>query len=193
VRHLIVGAGKDTNIYVLDRDNMGKFNSDSDSQIWQKINGAFPANTDDPPAGVFGGPAYFNNAVYFAAVTDVVRAFPITNAKLSTVSSMNSANEFSYPGATLSISANGTSNGIVWAVGNSTTQAVLKAYSADNLAIELYSSDKGGSADAIGPGSKNTPPTVADGRVFVSTQVDSTNNPTGAQNGVAVFGLLPAN
>lgn len=188
--HLIVTAGKDTNIYVLDRDNLGKFNSTSDSQIWQKIPNAFPSNSDYPPAGIFGGPAYFDSNVYFAAVTDVLRQFSITNAKLSITSTANSPTQFSYPGATPSVSANGSQNGIVWAVASSTTQGVLKAYSARNIAIQLYSSDESGSVDAIGPGSKNTPPTIADGKVFVSTQVNSASNPTGAQNGVAVFGLL---
>jgi hypothetical protein len=191
VHHLMVGAGKDTNIYVLDRDNLGKFNPDSDSQIWQKLVSAFPANTDNPPAGVFGGPAYFNNTVYYAAVTDVLRAFPIANAKLASTAATTSSNTFPYPGATPSISANGSQNGIVWAVLNSTTQGVLKAYAAADLGVQLYSSDQGGSADFFGPGSKNTPPTIADGRVFVGTQVNSATDPNGAQNGVAVFGLRP--
>jgi hypothetical protein len=192
VRHLIVGAGKDTNIYVLDRDNLGKFNADSDSQIWQEISEAFPNNVTDPPSGVFGGPSYFNGTVYFAAVGDSLRAYPIQNAKLAIVSGANSAEKFPYPGSIPSISANNSQNGIVWIVSNSATQAVLKAYYANDLSIELYSSDQSSGADAIGPGSKNTPPTIADGRVLVGTQVDSTNNPTGALNGVAVFGLLPA-
>jgi outer membrane protein assembly factor BamB len=190
VHHLMVGAGKDTNIYVLDRDNLGKFNADSDSQIWQKLANAFPSTAENP-GGVYGGPAYFNNTVYFAAVSDVLRAFPIANARLSSAATSTSGNNFIYPGATPSVSANGSQNGIVWAVVNSSSHAVLKAYAASDLGVQLYSSDQSGSADAIGPGSKNTPPTIADGKVFVGTQVNSATDPNGAQNGVAVFGLRP--
>jgi outer membrane protein assembly factor BamB len=186
VRHLIVGAGKDCDIYLLDRDNLGKFRPDSDSQIWQKTEGAFPNNTV-PPSGVFGGPAYFNNRIYFGAVGDSLRSFTIRDAKLSTSDSMKTADVFPYPGVTPSISANGTLDGIVWVVLNSGTHGILKAYDANSLA-SLYSSGTY-DYDDFGAGSKFTPPTIANGRVYVATQVDSTNNPTSAQNGVAMFGL----
>jgi hypothetical protein len=188
VRHLIVGAGKDCNIYVLDRDNLGKFQPDSDSQAWQKIEGAFPNNTV-PPAGVFGGPAYFNNRVYFGAVGDGLRAFTIAGAKLSTNSSIKTADVFPYPGVTPSISANGALDGIVWVVSNSSTHGILEAYDANGL-VQLYSSGPDDSRDDFGAGSKFTPPTIANGKVYVPTQVDPTDNLTGAQNGVAMFGLL---
>jgi hypothetical protein len=181
VRHLIVGAGKDCNIYLLDRDDLGKFRPDSDIQAWQKIEGAFPSNADNPPGGVFGGPAYFNSLVYFGAVGDGMRAFPISHAKLSSSSSMKTTNVFPYPGVTPSISANGTFNGIVWVVVHTTTQGILQAYDANNL-VQLYSSDP---ADISGGSARSIPPTIANGKVYVATQVDS----TGAQNGVAMFGL----
>jgi outer membrane protein assembly factor BamB len=186
VRHLIVGAGKDCNIYLLDRDNLGKFRPDSDIQAWQKIDGAFPSNADNPPAGVFGGPAYFNHLVYFGAVGDSLRAFPISQARLSASGSMKTTHPFPYPGVTPSISANGTLNGIVWVVVNSPTRGTLQAYDANSLVL-LYSG--GGPSDAFGGGSRSTPPTIANGRVYVATQVDFTNVLTGTQNGVAMFGL----
>src|SRR5450631_3118883 len=76
VKHLVVGAGKDGNIYVVDRDSMGKFNSSS-NQIWQELAGAVPG-------GVYSSPAYFNNTVYYGDVGGTVKAFSITSAKLST-------------------------------------------------------------------------------------------------------------
>jgi outer membrane protein assembly factor BamB len=186
VRHLIVGAGKDCNIYLLDRDNLGKFRPDSDIQAWQKTGGAFPSNADNPPSGVFGGPAYFNNRIYFGAVGDSLRAFTISHAKLSTSDPMKTTNVFPYPGVTPSISANGTLNGIVWVVLHTSTQGILEAYDANNL-VQLYSSEPG---PALGPSARSTPPTIANGRVYVATQVDSTNVLTGTQSGVAMFGLL---
>ena len=172
VHHLAVGAGKDTNIYVVDRDNMGKFNPNNDSAIYQEIDGALPG-------GVWAMPAYFNNTVYYGSVGSPLKAFSITNARLSTSPTSQTATSFTYPGTTPSVSANGTSNGIVWAIEN-TSPAVLHAYDATNLAHELYNSNQAGSRDQFGAGNKFITPVIVNGKVFVGTQ-----------NGVAVFGLLP--
>jgi hypothetical protein len=169
---LAVGAGKDRVIYVVDRNAMGKFNPSADN-IYQEIPGAF---TD----AVFSMPAYFNNTVYYGAVGNAIKAFPISNAKLAATASSKTGNAFPYPGATPSISANGTNNAIVWAVENSST-AVLHAYDAANLANELYNSNQAsGSRDQFGAGNKFITPMVVNGKVYVGTA-----------SGVAVFGLLP--
>ena len=134
VHHLAVGAGKDSNIYVVDRDNMGKFNPNDDSAIYQEIDGALPG-------GVWAMPAYFNNTVYYGSVSSPLKAFGITNAILSTSPTSQTSTSFTYPGTTPSVSANGTSNGIVWAIEN-TSPAVLHAYDATNLSHELYNSNQ---------------------------------------------------
>ena len=170
VRHLAVGAGKDGHIYVVNRDAMGKFNSASNN-IYQELTGVLGG-------GVFGMPDVFqNNTIYYGAMGDAIKAFKITNAQLSTSPNFQSSNSFPYPGATPSISANGTSNGIVWAVENSTA-AVLHAYDATNL-HELYNSNQAvGSRDQFGAGNKFITPTVVNGKVYVGTT-----------NSVGVFGL----
>jgi PQQ-like domain len=171
VRHLMVGAGKDGNIYVVDRDSMGKFNA-STNQIWQQLSAAVPS-------GVFSSPAYFNNTVYYGDTDASLKAFGITSAKLSGAPSSQSGIQFGYPGASPIVSANGTANGIVWAVENA-TPAVLHAYDATNLAHELYNSNQAASArDNFGAGNKFIVPAVVDGKAFVGTT-----------NSVAVFGLL---
>ena len=170
VHHLAVGAGKDSNIYVVNRDNMGKFNPNNDSAIYQEIDGALPG-------GIWSMPAYFNNVVYYGSVGSPMRAFSISNAKLSTSPTSQTATSFTYPGTTPSISANGTANGIVWAVENS-NPAVLHAYDATNLSHELYNSNQSGSRDQFGPGNKFITPMIVNGKVFVGTP-----------SGVAVFGL----
>ncbi len=172
VHHLAVGAGKDGNIYVVNRDNMGKFNPNDDSAIYQEIDGVLPG-------GVWAMPAYFNNTVYYGSVGNPLKAFSISNAKLSTSPIGHTATSFTYPGTTPSVSANGTSNGIVWAIEN-TNPAVLHAYDATNLSHELYNSNQAGSRDQFGAGNKFITPMIVNGKVFVGT-------PTG----VAVFGLLP--
>ena len=169
--HLAVGAGKDTNLYVVNRDSMGKI-SDNNGNIYQELAGALSG-------GVWSTPAFFNNSVYYGSVSNVIQAFAITNAKLSLTATAHTANTFQYPGTTPSISANGTANGIVWALEN-TTPAVLHAYDASTL-NELYnSSQASGGRDQFGAGNKFITPTIANGRVFVGTP-----------QGVAVFGLLP--
>jgi hypothetical protein len=178
VRHLAVGAGKDTNIYVVDRGNMGKF-SLSRNNIYQELDGVLPG-------GIWSTPAYFQGpclgpcqgTVYYGSVGSTLQAFTITNAKLSTSATVQTANNFPYPGTAPAVSANGTTNGIVWAAENS-SPATLHAYNAATLA-ELYNSGQAGSRDRCGSGNKFITPTIADGKVFLGTQ-----------NSVCVFGLLP--
>jgi hypothetical protein len=171
-RHLAIGSGKNnSNIYVLDRDNMGKFNSNAD-KIYQEISGQLSSS------GEFGKPSYFNNTVYYGAVGDNLKAFPIAMARLASAPSSQSSIQFPYPGTTPSISASGTTNGIVWAVENGTT-AVLHAYDATNLANELYNSNQAAGGRDQFAGNKFITPVIANGKVFVGTP-----------NSVAVFGLL---
>jgi hypothetical protein len=170
-RHLAVGSGKDANIYVVDRDDMGKFNAGKDN-IYQQINGQLNG-------GVWAKPSYFNGTVYYGAVNDAIKAFPIVSGKLTTAPSSQSAHQFGYPGATPSISANGAANGIVWAVENGGT-AVLHAYDATNLTNELYNSNQAANSRDQFQGNKFITPVVANGKVYVGTP-----------NSVAVFGLLP--
>ena len=169
--HLAVGAGKDSNLYVVNRDSMGKF-SPNNSSIYQELAGALPG-------GVFAMPAYFNNTVYYGSVGSPMQAFTISNAKLSSSATAQTSNSFGYPGTTPSVSANGASNGIVWAVEN-TSPAVLHAYNAGTL-NELYNTNQAGNGrDQFGAGNKFITPMIVNGKVFVGTT-----------NGVAVFGLLP--
>jgi hypothetical protein len=171
VRHLMVGAGKDGNIYVVDRDSMGKFNASTNNN-YQTLNGALPG-------GIWSTPAYFNGTVYYGNVSGTLKAFAISGAKLVAAPQSQSATQFAYPGTAPSVSANGTANGIVWAHEN-TSPAVLHAYDATNLAHELYNSNQAAAnRDQFGAGNKYITPIVADGKVFVGT---------GAS--VAVFGLL---
>ena len=107
---------------------MGKSTRKNNNAIYQEISGAI--------GGVWSMPAYFNNTVYYGAVGDTLKAFPITNAMLAATPSVQSTNSFPYPGTTPAVSANGTNNGIVWDVENS-SPAVLHAYNAATLQ-EIY-------------------------------------------------------
>jgi hypothetical protein len=171
-RHLAVGAGKDQKIYLVDRDNMGKFHPNTDN-IYQELLSALGGPE-------FGMPAFFNNQIYYGAAGSSLRAFQFTSAQLQSTPVSQTAITFTYPGTTPSVSANGTNNGIVWAVEN-TDPAVLHAYDASDLTRELYNSNQAGTRDQFGTGNKFITPTIANGRVYVGTTT-----------GVGVFGLLPS-
>jgi hypothetical protein len=170
VRQLAVGAGKDGNLYVVDRNNMGKYNSAA-NQIYQQLSGVLNG-------GIWSAPAYFNGLLYYGPVGSPIFAFQFNKALLSAAPVAQTNNSFGYPGATPAISANATSNPIVWAAEN-VSPAVLHAYDAATL-VEIYNSNQAsGSRDQFGNGNKFVTPTIAHGKVYVGTTT-----------GVGVFGLL---
>jgi hypothetical protein len=171
VRQLAVGAGKDGHLYVVNRSNMGKF-SMSNNGIWEDMPGALPG-------GIWATPAYFQGTVYYGDVGGTLKAFGIQQALLGKTPTSQTSISFAYPGTAPAVSANGSSDGIVWAVQNS-NPAVLHAFAAGNLATELYNSNQAANGrDNFGTGNKFMTPSIANGKVYVGT-------PTG----VAVFGLL---
>lgn len=163
--HLLVQAGKEGTIYVVNRDNMGHFDSSRD-HIVQELGSLF---------GVFSSPVYFNGKVYYWGYNDVVRAFTVTDGMLSTNPTDLGTVLFRFPGATPTISANGTSDAILWALETDAYNktglggpAVLFAYDATNLSRgPLYSSSQNPSRDNPGEAVKFTVPTVANGKVYV--------------------------
>ena len=172
---LAVAAGKQGTIYLLDRDDLGGFNAEDDSQVVQVLRAAIG------PA--FGTPAYWNGTVYYAGVNDYPKAFSLTNGQLSPTPVSEALERFGFPGGSPSVSANGPTAGIVWIVqsdgygmGN---PGVLHAYDAANLANELYHSDLTYGSDDAGPAIKFAVPTIANGKVYVP----------GRQT-ISVFGLL---
>ncbi|MBB5338435.1 RICIN domain-containing protein [Tunturiibacter gelidoferens] len=171
VRHLAVAAGKDGNLYVADRDNMGHYDATNDGTIYQQLTGALAG-------GVWSSPAYFNERVYYGPQGHNLMSFPIAAARLgSTV--QTTATGFPYPGTTPSISAYGTTNAIVWAVDNR-NPALLHAYDAGNLSTEFYNSSQAAAGrDHFGAGNKFITPTVVNGKVYVATT-----------NSVGIFGLI---
>jgi hypothetical protein len=182
--HLAVGAGKDSNLYVVNRDSMGK-SSEADANIYQELDGALPG-------GVWAAPAYFNNTIYYGPVGSPMAAFSITNGKLATVGTPQTANSFAYPGTTPSVSASGTSNAVVWALEAvpgpwpnappapvALGLGVLHAYNAATLQ-EIYNSNQAANGSDQTPVSKFVTPLIVNGKVFVPTPI-----------GVTEYGLLP--
>ncbi len=162
--HLLIGAGKEGRVYVLDRDNLGKWQAGSDSQI---VYSAAQAVTS-----LFGNPAFFNNTAYFCGAGDHLRAFPWANGALGSPTLTPAV----FGGCVPTISANGAASGILWLIESSGT---LRAYDPSNVASELYDSNQNSSRDALGSYVKFSVPTVANGKVYA-----------GSQNSLEVYGLL---
>jgi len=175
--HLLVSAGKNGTIYLVDRDNMTHFHATDQNP--QTLANVFPFGT--PLPGNYSSPVYFNGSVYFGPVADVVQQFTFNNGLLTTFPTSTTPQIFAYPGAALSVSANGTSDGIIWAVRKSgASPGTLHAYSANNLAVELYNSNQAGTRDVLDAAAKFSLPLVVNGRVYVATEGQ-----------FSIFGLLP--
>jgi hypothetical protein len=178
--HELLGAGKQGQIYLINRDQMTTGNKHFDAtNVYD-----FVVQTNlGQIKGSYDTPAYFNGRFYYAGNGDKLKLFSVTNGLLSGTAVSTSSRTFNFPGATPSVSANGTNNGIVWALQMPTTlggPGTLVACNTTNLSTELYnSSQAAGSRDQLGAGVKFAVPTVADGKVFV-----------GSSNSVSVFGLL---
>ena len=182
-RHIAVTSGKNGHIYVLNRDNFGGYTTglNRNAQVIQEVSGQLRQQ--------MGTPAYWNGRLYFGAGisphNDGIKAFAVRNGSLSTTPVSQTAAIYHLTRSTVSVSADGTSNGIVWAVDNDAYYAarqgpaVLHAYDAKNLAHELYNSNQRASRDKPGQASKFTVPTIANGKVFVGTA-----------NQLSVYGLL---
>ena len=172
-RHLLLQPTKDSTIYVIDRDNMGKYHRDSDALV----------QTIKMAGGGYGAIAYWNGHAYFACSDDNLRDYSISNGQLTPARATTT--KFANPGATPSISADGNKNAIVWAIATKTWNgpdnkpAILYAYDATKLGAPIYSSEENGQRDRAALATRFVIPVVVNGRVYFGTRSE-----------VEVYGLL---
>ncbi len=183
--HLLIGGGKEGILYLVNRDNMGHYNSANNNaaiQTWQVA----------PDLGNYGGVSssgeFWQNTFYIAGSDTPLEAFAFnTSTGMFNTTPISQSNvTFGFPGVTPAVSALGTANGIVWAIDSSTNgtngtaagPAVLYAFDASNLANELWDSTMGTNNQAS-TAVKFAVPTVANGKVYVATT-----------NALDVYGLL---
>ena len=171
-KHVAIVAGKDKNLYLVNRDNMGG-TSPSSSQLLQTIFGAFRG-------GVFSTPSVWQNNAYFWAETDYLRSFQLANGQLTPTATYPLG--MAYPGAGTAVSSNGNQNGILWALD---AKAILHAFDATNVSHEFYNSSEAGTRDNAGTAVKFAVPTVVNGKVYFGSV-----NPGNGANQVSGYGLL---
>lgn len=158
--HLVLASNKEGKLYVIDRDKMGGFHPEDDSQIPQTLQLA---------GGIFSTPAVWQNKVYVSAVNDSLKCYTVSNGHLTLAS--DTGQVLGYPGSTPAVSANGNSNGIVWTLQVDhllSAAAVLHAYDANDLSRELYNSTQVSDRDPAGALVKFTVPVVVNGKVYVA-------------------------
>lgn len=181
--HLLIQAGKDGTVRLINRDNLGGYNK-TDNVIQQLSLGSSSLQYGK---GVWGGPAYWNGNLYYPARYSPLSAFSVQNGKISSSPTSQTAYSFNY-GPDPSVSANGNSNGIVWTqeYGGSSS-ATIRAYDATNLGNLLYSSDQNLSRDDPGTPDRYAMPMIVNGKVYVRTRIYGGNNAAGR---LVVYGLL---
>ena len=159
--HLAIEASKGGVIYLVNRDNLGGYSTSSNNVVQEMDNQIGPT---------FGLPAYWNGNVYIWPSAGQLQQFSLTNGLLSsTPVAVSPQLQTKGLGSTPSISANGTSNAIVWSIDSSQNPQVLYAHDATNVANLLWSSAANATRDSAGQAIKFQFPTVATGRVFVSS------------------------
>jgi chitodextrinase len=180
--HMIVGGDKQGNLFLLNRDtNLGKYTPGGPDATLQTLS-VVPGGTSIF-SGIFATPAFWQNTIYLVAVNGFPQAYTFSGGLLGTTPASTGLSKYSFPGASPAISAQGSTAGIVWAVDSSQNgshsaslgPAVLHAYNANNLALELWNS-----GSSAGNAVKFQVPTIANGKVYVGTQTE-----------VTVYGLLP--
>jgi hypothetical protein len=174
-RHLLIAGGKGGGIYVIDRDQMGRYHTGDDSHAVQVIR---------KTQGIYSASAYWNQHVFFIWSDDVLKDYRLDHGQLSSAPAAQGTTRFNDPGATPTVSANGNTNGIVWVLRSKGWRApdrpaVLYAFDAGKVARELYNSEQNATRDRAGLGLRFNIPTVAGGKVYV-----------GAKGELDVYGVL---
>jgi chitobiase/beta-hexosaminidase-like protein len=176
--HLAVTSDKTGTVYLINRDQMGGFNTPDNSAVQSLVTGYH----------IHSSTAFFNNKLYLGLDNGPLQAWTLNAATDQLVAQSATSTVFTTPaysggGGTPSISANGTNNGIAWIIQDTqynSGPAVLHAYNAADLSQELYNSQQAANGrDTAAVAVKFTTPTIAGGRVYI-----------GGRNAVTVYGVL---
>ncbi len=172
--HLLIQGGKQGVLYLLNRASLGGYNPSNNNAAVQ----FFAPSSNE----ILSTPAFWNGTLYIAPAFTPLQAyaFNLSTGLFTTTAESESPSIFGIRGATTSISAQGTTNGIVWLIDPTVSSAAtLRAYNAANVASELWDSSMV-AGDQAGGFIEFTVPTIANGKVYIGTATE-----------IDVYGLLP--
>jgi hypothetical protein len=220
--HVMIAGGKEGRIYLIDRDNMGKYNTaynaqptGTDPRGFDRLPGEVPpsSGTNTQSNQYYCTGTYFNGRFYIALAKKVGQVWDVPSLAATTIPPGNGFNPpafqttsgnistFGDRGATFTVSANGSSAGIIWAIGNHNLKdgaaAVLPdallAFDAGSFTTPIFNSGSGTNSlipAAGAAGVKFSVPTVANGLVFCGTGGVSTTNAAVGLGTIVAYGLL---
>ena len=164
--HVLVQAGKEGRIVVLDRDNLGGYNPNQSSNL-----NALEDIPGELAGGMWATPAYWNGNVYFWAENDVPKLFKLNSGVMDKTPASKSNIQTAFPSPSFSVSSNGAQDGIAWAIKsdqfNTDGPAVLYAWEANDLTTPIYASSTNAARDEAGQANKFAIPMVTNGKVYV--------------------------
>jgi len=186
--HLVIDGGKQGLLYLVNADKMGHLGDEHATQHFQ-------ATGSHLHSIVFWDSAKSGRMFYMWGQRDHLRAYRFDGDKLNEIPvAMSPVPNEGHPGGMLSLSANGSEDGILWAAIHATGDSwhesqpgILHAYDADNIRHELWNSLESAQRDDCGNFSKMSPPTIANGKVYLASF--GTKNIESGQ--LCVYGLLP--
>jgi hypothetical protein len=162
-----VGGGKDGVLRVVHTNGMGHLGDSSAIQNWQATSNHIHSLN------------FFNNNLYLWGQSDFLQVFSFNGTSFNTNPTFKgSQRAIGHPGASLSISANGTSNGILWATTNTadsgdgggawhgTVPGIMYAFNTSGMG-QLWNNTNNNTRDYCGNYAKFTPPSIASGKVYL--------------------------
>ncbi len=198
-----LGGGKGGVLYLTSVTGMGEFTSTQDNVV-QEFQAIYGSGTSH----IHGTPIYFNNptngpTIYIWGENDVLRMFTLNSSTglisttpqaTSSVTAPATHADGAMPGGFMSLSANGTTNQVLWAstpysasAAEATVQGVL--YAMNPTTLQIVWTDKTNDArDEVGMFAKDVPPVVANGKVYVVNF--GPLGTTSAAGQLLIYGLL---
>ncbi len=171
--NLLVTGGKDGTIYVLNRDDLGQWHANDDSQVVQSFS--------IPNSSCFSTPLFWNNTLFYSIGINPLQAYAFDpgTGTFNTTPVSSSSMPLSWPGSSPSMSSNNGGDPILWVYQASRNVGILRAFDPADLTTELYDTELSPDRDRTDGSVRFAVPTVAGGKVFV-----------GSQNALDIYGLL---
>ena len=173
--NLIMVGGKESRIYLLNENNLGKFNyaystvpNTTDPALYDRVVGEYANNgLNGGSKQIYSSAAYWNGNAYLGVKGSPALEFNIAAMASGPITPIATTNSFGYPGETFVMSANANINGVAWALNPGSSD--LLAYNASSFASPIYDSNTV-SSDSLGGTIHFHVPTEAQGMVYAGSR-----------------------